>query len=215
MTGHLWVIGDSWTDPRAVGPAKVWPALLARRLSLGLVGSGVGGCGYINHDPTYPVQAYRGTGAGAEVVIVWGSVNDRGHAPERIHDAARDTYQLVRAACPGAPLIVCGPQYWHTEVPPDLYPMNEAVREAAGAEGATFFDVLELMQGRPDYIDYADGVHPGPAGHRHIADVMLPEVLHALTSRTTVQTCTDDEPAGGWVMPWTFEGDDPVLVAAT
>lgn len=205
MTGHLWVIGDSWTDPARGGSGwRVgWPSLVAARLGLGLVDSGAGGQGYSPETGSlcFPVQVARGSGVGAAAVIVWGSVNDRSYDPAGVRAAAEETYRMIRRGCPGAPLLIYGPQWWHTTPAPELAATTAAVAAAAAAAGAVFVDPHDWMQGRPDLMDDS-GNHPNAAGHLLIADRVELDLLFALAPHSDLWHDYGDE--GGWVQPCTI-----------
>lgn len=202
----LWVLGDSWADPTCYpwAPSAGWPTLLAARLGLGLVNSGVSGSGYAATAgiPTFPAQAARGAGAGAGVVLVWGSLNDsyQGHSPAEVGAAAATTYALLTRLCPAAPLVVAGPQWGAAPPPPSLLASSEAVRAAATVAGATFLDPSRWLADRADLI-LPDGLHPDPGGHALIADLLTPEVLYALAARTPPELPHGEE--GGWPAPVT------------
>lgn len=216
MTARLWVLGDSWQDPRTYpwAPALGWPTLLTRRLGLGLVNSGTAGAGYAAvrvAPPNFPAQAAQGAGAGADAVIVFGSLNDPadGRTPEEVGDGAATTFDLIGRLCPGAPLIVCGPQWGALPIPPELLAARDAVADAAHQAGALFVDVSRWLQGRPDLI-LPDGFHPNPGGHALLADRLTPEVLFALAVPTTARDSWGVE--GGWVAPW--HPDDAAVTCA-
>jgi lysophospholipase L1-like esterase len=202
----LWVLGDSWTDPTVYpwAPAQGWPSLLAARLGLGLVNSGVSGTGYAATagTPNFPAQAARGVGAGAHLVLVWGSLNDpnQGHTADETAAGAAATYALLRRLCPAAPLIVAGPQWGADPPPPELYAAREAVRAAAADAGATFLDPSGWLAGRPDLV-LPDGLHPNPAGHALIADRITPELLVALAEPIPDLGAPWDD-GTGWVAPY-------------
>lgn len=209
MTARLWVLGDSWEDPRTYpwAPACGWPSLLTRRLRLGLVNSGTAGSGYAAvrvAPPNFPAQAAQGAGAGADVVIVFGSLNDPadGRTPDEVTDGAAITFELIRRLCPAATLIVCGPQWGALPIPPELFAARDAVAAAATDAGALFVDVSRWLQGRPDLI-LPDGFHPNPGGHALLADRLTPEVLFAVAAPTVARDSWGDE--GGWVAPWQVE----------
>jgi len=175
----LWVLGDSWTDPSGDGWAWKWPRLVSLRLGLGLVNSGRGSAGYVAaYNPeaiSFPVQAARGVGAGAALVVAFGSINDNAEDPERVHAGAVDTFRMIRLACPDAPLVVFGPQTVDGPPWPRLPAIRAAVESAARDAGATFVDVLDWLQGRPELS--GDPTHPNPDGHAFLADLIAPILL--------------------------------------
>jgi lysophospholipase L1-like esterase len=153
----------------------------------------VGGAG-----STIPLQAARGAGAGADLVIVWGSRNDPYAAapPAEVHARAVDTYRMLRLACPAAPLLVCGPQWGATEPPGDLVATRNAVADAATSAGATFLDPSRWFIDRDDLM-LPDGIHPTAAGHAHAAELLSPE----LSALLAPPAGPDLEPAAGWGTP--------------
>lgn len=204
----LWVLGDSWTDPRTYPWAAScgWPALLAQRLGLGLVTSGVGGSGYAATAgiPNFPMQAAQGWGAGAAAVIVWGSLNDpaQGRTPEEIRAGADTTYGLIRRLCPDAPLLVCGPQNGSDPATPARLAARDAVQAAAADADALFCDTLPWFIGRADLM--LDASHPVPAGHALIADRLTPELLWALRAAPPERPLGVCDDGSGWVAPYTL-----------
>jgi phospholipase/lecithinase/hemolysin len=191
VTQRLWVIGDSWSDPRSYpwAPAQNWAALVAERLGVGLINSAVSGSGYAatNGTPNFPAQAAQGTGAGADVVIVFGSLNDplQGHTPDEVRAAAATTYGLIGRLCVGAPLLVVGPQWGALPLTPALLATRDAVAAAAAAAGADYIDPSSWFAGRPDLMlnDY----HPTPDGHAIIADRVGHDVGLALFAPPTLR----------------------------
>lgn len=186
---RLWVLGDSWTDPRTYlwSPSSNWIAVLAARLGVGVVNSAASGAGYLrNPGTTIPMQAAQGFGVGADAVIVFGSVNDPGQgfpAPD-VGAAAAVTFGLIRRACPGAPLLVVGPQ-WNADPPPQaLVDCRAAVAAAAATVGADFVDPSGWFTGRQELM--LDAWHPIPAGHVLVADRLEHDVALALTARPTL-----------------------------
>jgi hypothetical protein len=200
---RLWVIGDSWTDPAwgGWGWEAGWPTLVAQRLGLDLVNSGRGGAGYVSPNGagwTYPLEVARGAGVGADAVIVWGSVNDSAQNPATVGTVAAELYAGIRVACPGAVLLVYGPQYWDSTPWPGLAPIRDAVRASAVAAGAVFVDPLLWMQGRADLIDGTG--HPTQEGHRFLADRIDEDLLFALGP---ARGASGVDYAGGYAAPWT------------
>ncbi len=202
MARRLWVLGDSWTDPSWGGWAweAGWPALIARRLGLTLVNTGRSGAGYVSpsaEGATYVTQAASGAGAGADAVIVWGSLNDYAQPTAQVRSASAQTHAALRAACPGAVLLVYGPEYWDTQPWPGVYAARQQVRASAQEAGALFVDPILWMQGRGDLIDTT--AHPNQAGHRLIAGRVELDLWWALgPSRGD----TSPHWTGGYRHPW-------------
>jgi lysophospholipase L1-like esterase len=174
MTPFLWALGDSWTDPASSGGVGTgWAQIVADRLGVGIVNSAVGGAGYAvltSSGSSFPVQAARGAGVGASLVVVFGSVNDPllSRTPDEVRDGATVTYGLLRRLCPGAPLLVIGPQWGAAPIPAALLAARDAVRSAAAAAGADFVDPSGWLLGRTDLL--LDANHPNRLGHVLLAD---------------------------------------------
>jgi lysophospholipase L1-like esterase len=190
VTGRLWVLGDSWSDPRSYpwAPSGNWCALLTADLGVGLVNSAVSGAGYVQASgtPIFPAQAAQGAGAGADVVIVFGGVNDSNgnYTAEQIRAGAATTYGYARRLCPDAPLLVAGPQWGAAApFPAGFATAQAAIRAAAAAAGADYLDVSQLLIGRPDLA--LDQYHPNPAGHAYLAQQIGHDVALAF-ARSTV-----------------------------
>ena len=188
--GHLWVFGDSWTDPRgyAWAPMSGWPQVLAARLAVGLVNSGVSGAGYVHAGAvTFPALAAQGWGAGAACVVVHGGVNDAttDQPGKAVYESAVTTYGLIRRLCPDAALIVAGPQWGAHPWTPGLVAVRDAVRDAAADMGADFIDTAGWFLRRPDLM--LDMYHPTTAGHALIADRLEGDVGRALLAGSTLR----------------------------
>jgi hypothetical protein len=188
---RVWALGDSWTDPRSYpwNPAASWLGLLADRLGFAVVNSATSGCGYVAGTPTFGAQAAQGWGAGADLAVVFGSVNDANgnYAQGDIQAAATVAHRLIRRLCPGAPLLVIGPQ-WGAGLPfPAGMPAAiEAVRAATAADGdAAFVDPSQWLLGRPDLA--RDQWHANTVGHVLFADRLEHDVALLLTARPTLR----------------------------
>jgi lysophospholipase L1-like esterase len=194
--GHLWVLGDSWSDPKSYNvPAYGWnwSAVLAERLGLGVVNSAGYGAAYTypgGGGPSFPAQAATGWGVGAAAAIVFGGVNDVTGDAERTHvrDAAALTFGLIRRLCPDAPLFVVGPQWPAHERTPAVARTRGALREAAAAVSAPLIDPSPWLLDRPDLL--VDFWHPNAAGSAIIADRLEHDVGLALTLRDHDRTRT-------------------------
>jgi lysophospholipase L1-like esterase len=184
----LVVYGDSYSAGGRQGGKgdHGWPALVADRLDADLRLHAAGGAGYANGSraagETFLDQVLGNPEPDADVVIVFGSRNDRFLPATEVKDQAVAVYDAVRAAAPAAHLVVIGPA-WDDDVPPDeLFLTRDAVASAAAAAGALFVDPLadEWLRGHPELIG-ADGVHPDDRGHAHLAGLVERSLHDALT----------------------------------
>jgi len=177
------VFGDSFTDGRSTGE-RGWVRLVARELDVETVNNGVGGCGYVDlgDGVTLPYMTTVAPVEQPDLIVVFGSINDRPWSPLAVYLAAVVTYGAIRAWAPDAPLLVIGPQYPNGDVTAVMWALRDAVRSAADAVGATFVDPLaeQWFAGRPDLIG-SDGLHPNTRGHAYLADLIAPRIAAALT----------------------------------
>lgn len=179
----LVVIGDSYTIDQ---PAEQgWAHLVATELGAELVNLAVGSTGYVrpNLRTTFVTQAAEGLPPGADVVVVFGGINDSvaPEAPEYVRAGALATFAAVRRIAPGAALIVVGPQWKNATPPAEAYTRRDVVLESATKYGATWLDPLEGAWFADPALIGPDGVHPKmPEGQRMIADRLLPVVADAL-----------------------------------
>lgn len=190
MGGRLWVLGDSWSDPWGYpwSPEFGWPQLLAARLDVGIINSALSGGGYLAGAANNPfgVQAAHGAGAGADVVIAFGSLNDpnSGQPADAVGRRASVVFGLIGRLCPDAALIVVGPQWGAHERTAELLATVEAVAAAADTAGAPFVDPSGWFLGATKLL--IDPWHPNQAGHATIADRLEHDVALALLTGPTV-----------------------------
>ena len=181
------VFGDSYSAGGLKGGkgATGWPALVTDRLDAELRLHAAGGAGYVNGskaaDETFLDQVRGAPEPDADVVVVFGSRNDKFLPVADVKSQAIAVYEAIRSQSPTAELVVIGPA-WDDDVTPDeLLKTRDAVASAATAAGAVFVDPLSegwLFQ-RPELIG-TDGVHPNDAGHALFADRIGPVVREAL-----------------------------------
>ncbi|MEV1025186.1 SGNH/GDSL hydrolase family protein [Streptomyces sp. NPDC050264] len=185
----LWVVyGDSITQGWSVSePGLAWGSLVAERLGLDLVNLAFAGAA---RGEVLAADAVAGSGAAA-VAIAWGT-NAWSSLPTdagAIAETARLFLTAVRQGLPQVPLVVVSPllrpdaerkknRFGATHA--DMRTaMETAVRHFARTNGDTR---LKLVRGAhlvpTDQL--ADGLHPGDAGHRSLADAVAPAVAEGL-----------------------------------
>jgi lysophospholipase L1-like esterase len=183
----LAVYGDSYSAGGRQGGkgAAGWPAIVAERLDADLRLHAAGGAGYVNGsqaaDETFLDQVRGAPEPDADIVVVFGSRNDKFLPVDDVKRQAAAVYEVIRSASSSARLVVIGPA-WDDDVPPDeLFRTRDAVSSAAVAAGALFVDPLaqEWLLGRTELIG-TDGVHPNDAGHAYVADLIEPVLRDAL-----------------------------------
>ena len=117
------VYGDSYSAGGRQGGKgdDGWPALVAERLDADLRLHAAGGAGYVNgskaQDETFLDQVRGAPEPDADVVVVFGSRNDKFLPVADVKSQAVAVLEAVRAQSPGAELVVIGPD-WDDDLPP-------------------------------------------------------------------------------------------------
>lgn len=174
---RILALGTSLTAGFGVDPSQAWPALLQGRLdSLGLrfevVNAGVSG------------ETSAGARRRAEwllrrapaVLILETGANDglRGQDPDSLRANLEAILALAAAARPAPRVLLAGmeaPRNWG----PDYTGRFRAVyREVAEARGVALLPFLLEGVATVESLNQADGIHPNPAGHRRVADLIWP-----------------------------------------
>lgn len=191
------VIGDSYTEgvvQGGIGDAN-WTAQLRSLLRrnderVAMTVDGSGGSGYVSvgwRNVTFGQMADRTVDDSADIVIVFGSINDmfEGTQGSDIAGAAAATYSTIRAAAPGSTLVVIGPSPTGDEVPDELRQVSRSVARAAADAGATFVDPIDeqWFSGDAAALISDDDLHPTDDGHAYIAELVLPHVEAAIAAR--------------------------------
>ncbi|RZU34096.1 SGNH/GDSL hydrolase family protein [Blastococcus saxobsidens] len=181
------VIGDGYTAGTAQGREDpgAWPALLDRRSDdVTVEVSAADGAGFVTTNVfgrTIGSLAAAAPMAGADVVVVFAGRADGPDVAGEVGTAARDVLAQARAAAPDAGIVVIGPAWPGAEVPAEVTANRDAIAGAAAEAGVRFVDPLaEGWFGEEGGLIAADGVHPTPAGHRYLADLIEPIVRDTL-----------------------------------
>ena len=188
---RILVIGDSYTAGGREGGAGTagWAHLVARDLAeagrrVTLEVAAAGGSGYVRTGPRHTtfVQLAQRTRSQRDLVVFFGSRNDIAAAPE-VQAAAEAAFATVRAASPGAQVLVVGPP-WVDAHPPDyIVADRDAVAAAARAAGVPFVDPMAegWFTGRAGTFIGKGSIHPTDAGHRYLADLIRPRIESLLS----------------------------------
>lgn len=179
----LSVIGDSYTSGEegkgGVGE-KGWPAILARRLGWTVHNDAHGGSGYLGQvlpDRTYdgPLfidQVPKLRTQRPDVVIVFGSDNDRTYGAARLAAKTRETLAAVKRAAPTAQLVVATTFIHDDEPAPDLDRVRDVAQdETARIPCAVFVDPMaeHWFSSATTSLFYPNDDHPTDAGHARLA----------------------------------------------
>lgn len=173
----LMILGDSLTSGYGIDPDEAYPALLQAKIdaaglphrvvNAGLSGdTSAGGLRRIDWMLRQPVDVF--------VVALGGNDGLRGVDPAETRRNLIGILRRVRERNPEAKLVVAGMQMSptmgrdYTEAFRATFP---AVAEETGAALIPF--LLDGVGGVPE-MNLPDGIHPTPAGHRRIAEVVWP-----------------------------------------
>jgi lysophospholipase L1-like esterase len=184
----LAVYGDGYAagnDMGGLGPAG-WPAQLATQtgttLSLhavpraGYVAAGVSGQNYLALVQASPAPD-------ADVTVLFGSRNDAGQDPAAVQENAVQAISTIGRNAPGTAIVVVGPVWSGSPVPPGVLGIRDAVQAAASNAGVTFVDPLaEGWFDQPAGLIGEDGVSPTDEGHTYLADAIAPVVQSVLAA---------------------------------
>jgi lysophospholipase L1-like esterase len=175
-------IAEGWS---ATGPAGSWPAVAARRVGLDLVNMGYAGAarGEI-------VSAEQIAALPADVISICHGTNCWSRTPHSeglFREGLRAFLQLVRQGHPRTPIVAVSPllrpDAEHTQnvlgaTLADLRRTFESVVEERIAAGD---DAISLLPGEKlvSQGQLADEVHPDDAGHRAVANAIVPLLSRA------------------------------------
>lgn len=178
------VFGDSFTDGRVLGAARHgWVHLVSDRLGVETVNMAVSGSGYVDIGGyvTFPYMATIAPVEDPDLVVVFGSVNDRPQDPFGVQLAAYVMYAMIRGWAGRSPLLVIGPPYPNSDVTEAMWALRDAVQAAALSVQATFVDPLQegWFFGHPELIG-PDGLHPNANGQAYLAGLIAPHIARLL-----------------------------------
>jgi acyl-CoA thioesterase I len=176
----LAVVGASFSAGVGAGsPRNAWPEVVARTVGWRLAVSADSGAGYVN-----PGLGHRGPFARLAanldlrrlhpaVVIIQGGHDDIGEPPSLVSQRVIQLIHLVRTASPESRIDLITVFYAGNRPSAAAVAMDTTIVTAArqADPGITVFDPLT---GHWQFPRSADHLHPSPAGHRWIADHLIP-----------------------------------------
>ncbi|MGY1743488.1 MULTISPECIES: SGNH/GDSL hydrolase family protein [unclassified Blastococcus] len=164
-------LGDSYT----VGlGGQGYVTLAAEELGWSARGAGQSGTGYVARGVAYWMEPFGGrvdevAAARPDVVVVQGSTNDVGQAPDEVRAAAADLFAELAQALPDSRLVVVGPVAAPVVDPAGVRAIRDAVRDSAVAAGLPFVDPVAEEWLQPSDGLFADGLHPDDDGYAQMA----------------------------------------------
>ena len=181
------VVGDSYVAGSNMGGtgSAGWTTLASADLQthgvVDITRAGVGGSGYVERGPTNTVfgeAMARSVGPKTDLIVFFGSINDRNKAPDAVKAAAAQTFAEAKKLAPNAKLLVFGPAWMNSKVPAEVLATKEAVHAAADAAGAQWVDPIaeRWFFDQPALIG-TDKVHPTNEGHAYMEKLILPHLV--------------------------------------
>lgn len=179
-------LGDSYTvGTGADAPERGYAPLTAQALGARPIVAGQGGTGYVSNgnDPEKaPFTGRVSDVAGATLVVVEGSVNDRFATPAEIQDAAAAVFDDIKAATPEVRIVALGAPFTPDTEEPRVQVTKDSVAAAAAAAGVVFIDPAGWLDVADDSL-WSDGVHPSQVGHEIIANRLAQQLETVLAGQ--------------------------------
>ena len=176
------VVGDPYSPGSDYGGngVKGWPYIVATRvdgIDVVVHNAAVKGAGYVHGNSRgvkFADEISDLTG-GERVIVVAGSVNDRGAPPAELRSAALTVLRAMLQQAPNAAVVVIGPIWVGPPPGQRVLSLRDEVESAANELGLEFVDPIaeRWFVDRPDLIG-ADGKHPTDEGHVYLADRIAP-----------------------------------------
>jgi lysophospholipase L1-like esterase len=187
-------LGDSWTLGAGADGNRGYVDMLRVRLpDWALTNFGDGGTGYAANGGehgetpkrTFDQRIKDVVRAHPSIVVIQGSLNDRAYPTGVIAAAAAKTLGDLRAAVPGARILVIGASYTPGSTHEDIDRINQSISAAAAARHLLFLNpAAENWNDPNDPTIWWNPNHPNNKGHGLIADHLRP-LLEKLVGSTS------------------------------
>lgn len=145
--------------------------------------SGDGGSGYTQRGTagtTFQTEVASTVRPETQLVLLYGSLNDRNAGQAALQDAATKTFEAVRNIAPDAEILVVSPPILPGNDEAQFDKIRTALASAASQEQAVFVDGTDWFANDPASLIGADKIHPTDAGHDLIAEQIAPHIRSAL-----------------------------------
>jgi hypothetical protein len=199
------LVGDSfgYGQSYASGAAVYTPGYIHRLGELlqieDLIGTSIGGTGYLNKGPggTHPTFRERleldVVPYAPDIVLFQGTINDNGQTTAAVVTEINEIHKYMKTALPNTAVIACS-QLQSKATDATAIAMNAAQKAAWETLRVPFVDVLGINTGTgnvgattgtgtADINCSADATHPSwPAGFDQLASILAPKISSALKS---------------------------------
>lgn len=205
----LLVFGDSWTFGLAATSASGGYAYLTgEMLGWDTTVAGENGSGYLRPGELGGLYGSRvvqlDPDLDPQVVVVQGSINDRGQDMDRLADAARSVWDALEAMYPDAELVVLGPAPSRLPVSDSVRRIDSILSRAAERDDVAYISpVDEKWITKANYDDVIDDsptghYHPSDGGHAYLAETLAAHLRDLDPADTSVEAQDDaaDDEAG-------------------
>lgn len=183
------IIGDSYTAGSDEGGRgdQNWTSIVRQTLkdeglNTRFSVNGLGGAGYTRPGTANLdfADAAKDVPSDADVVLIFGSLNDQAASPAEASSASESVYRTLKKSAPDAILVVVGPTYPNASVPASYRAVSAAVLAEAEKTADVVVDPLtESWLANPDLIG-TDQIHPNDAGHAVMAKKLVPVIRDAV-----------------------------------
>ncbi|WP_156760130.1 SGNH/GDSL hydrolase family protein [Microbacterium karelineae] len=201
----LLVFGDSWTVGLASStPTGGYAYLTGELLGWDTTVDGENGSGYLRPGEFGGLYGSRvvqlDPDLDPEIVVVQGSINDRGENLDRLSGAAQSVWRALEALYPDAELVVLGPAPSTIPVADTVGRIDRVLSRLAEREGVTYISPVQdewiTSANYDDVIDTSSSGHNHPSddGHAFLAEA-LADHLRDLEPDESAVTAQDDDAA--------------------
>lgn len=184
------VVGDSLSTGLGTTAQDAWPNLinsspLTESINLAITNEAQNSSGYLavgSKNSTFETQVKEGAKPDTDMVLIFGSENDRGQDPQALEAAVTKTLALARAQAPHATVVMVGPPAYIANAEPNRLAVRNALKSAAESAHVDFIDPITegWIFGDVDRLVGPDGVHPSVEGQHDLQEKMEAIIVAAL-----------------------------------
>lgn len=186
------VIGDSLSTGLGTSPKQAWPKLLQSvplpdNRAVEIINAAQNGSGYLAtgvDGDTFRMEVQAAVTPATDVILFFGSDNDKGADPEELKAAVAATFDAASSLAPKATLVAIGPLSGSEGPDQVLADVSSSDASAAQDMGVRFVDPIadHWISDRADVLLGPDGEHPSARGQKFLRDKMKRILSAALAS---------------------------------